>query len=85
MTKKTEKVKSKISTMDVLGDHGERASLLDIMSEGTQGGHDGQNEVNMVVAQKVHDLIAFRMIFGGPNFFKLFRAFYALCLIPEES
>ena len=38
----------------------------------------------MVVATKVHDLIAFRLIFGAPNFFKLFRAFYALCHVPEE-
>ena len=83
MAKKTEKLKSKVSVMDV-GDHPERASLLDIMSEQTQG-HDGPNEVNMVVATKVHELIAFRTIFGGPDFFKLFRAFYALSHVPEEA
>ena len=38
----------------------------------------------MVVATKVHDLIAFRLIFGAPNVFKLFRAFNALCHVPEE-
>ena len=39
----------------------------------------------MVVASKVNDLIKYREIFGHPNFFKVFRAFYALSHIPEES
>ena len=43
------------------------------------------NSMIHIAGSYVQELVKYKGKFGAPNFFKLFRAFYKMCVIPKEA